>query len=120
MRLALIEVPDDFDFDKLGDDAVLRGLYQKPTKYCRCESPSSKSVPGSKFGWWVCGKCRKAKPLVGQSPKNLLFPFRWPPDGKTRYRVEILHLDGKLVDGEPLEHEDGREVLRRQAEERNS
>src|SRR3954465_9262450 len=48
--------------------------FKKPTQFCRC-TPEQKrgtvGVTGSKFGWFVCGRCKKPKEGGGQCINNL-------------------------------------------------
>lgn len=42
----------------------VRGVYKKPTKFCRCVGVKGRAFTrGQKYGWWVCSKCKK--PTIG-------------------------------------------------------
>lgn len=60
------------DHDNSGTRMFVRGIFKKPTQYCKCNPQSDKSVRGAKWGWWVCAKCAKPKQKHWQSPRNLL------------------------------------------------
>jgi hypothetical protein len=50
-------------------------VFKKPTKFCECD-PNKKSgkvgVRGSRYGWFLCGNCRRPVRGGGQVVYNLL------------------------------------------------
>jgi hypothetical protein len=46
----------------LGLDAIVRGMWKKPTMFCDCtdkRKPPHGWTRGQKWGWWVCTKCSR-------------------------------------------------------------
>lgn len=57
--------------------AQVRAKFKKPTQFCQCTDEErkpflGKSARGQRFGWWVCGKCRKPREGMAQHYYNLL------------------------------------------------
>lgn len=85
-RLVIIEFEDNAEaqrlVDKLTRDALdskgrrPAGLIPIPRQFCDC-SGDTKSARTTKFGWWICLECKKAK-RGWQSPVNLLRPIDHP------------------------------------------
>lgn len=75
-------------FDHLSSNAnaniQIVAVFQKPTLFCECATPSENSVRGSKWGWWLCRNPGCGKPKRGQfqQPRNLLDPANIRTDQK--------------------------------------
>ena len=74
-RYVLVEFENDEQADKLrqmieaqtraGKPYRIAGIFARPKTFCRCPTPTgyhkNQIVRGSKFGWWVCVVCKKAR-----------------------------------------------------------
>src|SRR5690554_5764621 len=59
------------------DPVRVRGVYQKPTKFCDCtktgeRKPNETLVRGQKYGWYVCRVCKRPPRVMSQLLKNIL------------------------------------------------
>lgn len=97
MRFVVLEVQDDKYADwfvediqtQIGDELLqgvkVVGVFQAPTKYCnptdghRGKKTQAGWTRGQKYGWWVCGVCKKPSRPWGtnlnailSSAKNLM------------------------------------------------
>lgn len=63
------------EWDTVGSVQVV-GIFQKPTLFCECPTPSEKSKRGAKWGWWLCMNQGCGKPKRGQfqQPRNQTEP----------------------------------------------
>lgn len=53
----------------------IAGVFQKPTKFCKCTAEQRRGTigaRGSKYGWFICGKCRRPARNGNQTLYNLL------------------------------------------------
>lgn len=56
-------------------NAQLEGVFQQPTKFCECtpeERRGTVGARGAKYGWFVCGKCKRPPKNGNQMIFNLL------------------------------------------------
>ena len=63
------------------------GEFKKPTSFCQCTPEQKRGVfgaRGSKFGWFVCGRCKKPVEGGNQVIYNLL-----ENDGRPTWKREI-------------------------------
>jgi hypothetical protein len=102
MRLVVLQIDDDTVAEKFAEDittatsgeslsvplgSTIVGSFKQPTNFCdpsdghRGRKTEAGWTRGKKYGWWVCGKCKKpteawAKNLnaVLSSSRNLLSP----------------------------------------------
>ena len=72
-----------------GDEVpLLVAEFKKPTQYCKCtdkERAGKLGVRGSKYGWFVCGNCKKPAKNGNQVIYNLL-----ENDGRPPWHREIM------------------------------
>lgn len=97
MRFILISVEDDKVSDQFIEDmkqvethgvpfvpqgAAVIGMFQVPTKFCdptdghRGKKTEAGWTRGRKYGWWVCGKCKKPSAQWGWNLNGLLSSAR--------------------------------------------
>lgn len=85
-RYLLVEFDNDDQADTLraqidsaakkGKPYRVLGMFQKPRRFCACPPDKDRQnwkrlVRGSKYGWWVCGTCKRARLGIHQL-NNLL------------------------------------------------
>jgi hypothetical protein len=97
-RYLLIELDNNDSADRMRaqiDAAEANGrgmrviaMFSKTAKLCVCEVRSTKSVRGSKLGWWLCPSCHKPKPGSPQTLTNMLDDEGCP----SKYREIFLSL----------------------------
>jgi hypothetical protein len=85
MRFVVLEVADDFDYAFLNHEESgqkLVGVFQVPTKFCdptdghRGRKTQAGWTRGKKYGWWVCGSCKKPTEAWGKSLNAILSSAR--------------------------------------------
>lgn len=86
MKYVVIEIEDD-GWDEnlglnLGRPFRVIGLFKKPTKFCdpsdghRGKKTQSGWTRGTKYGWWVCAKCKKPSEGWGNNLSAVLSAAR--------------------------------------------
>jgi hypothetical protein len=85
-RYLVIEFDEDAQADALcarinaataaGKKYRVVGLFARPSRWCGCPRPAGVYKPkklfqGSKYGWWTCPDCRRAR-LGDHQPTNLV------------------------------------------------
>lgn len=93
-QFILVEFDDDDKAEtfraKLKDKVGIRlaGVYQIPRSWCTCpfqiKGENRPVSRGKRFGWWVCGWCKKPRPGTHQV-RNLVSEFVMGPLNKRRY-----------------------------------
>lgn len=82
------------------------GLFAKPGKLCQCfiDSKDYKDWPrtrGAKYGWWVCGVCKRPFTTSHQL-RNLLGVERWRSPNTTTGRG--IHSTAAPFNSTPMEY----------------
>jgi hypothetical protein len=79
MHYVVLRVDDDSKLEQLLEEDIPRlqsgietvGLFRAPTNFCdpsdghRGKKTEAGWTRGKKYGWWVCGKCKKPSRLWG-------------------------------------------------------
>jgi hypothetical protein len=90
MHYVVIEVEDDSKLDQLLEEDIPRlqsgirtiGLFRVPTKFCdpsdghRGRKTEAGWTRGKKYGWWVCGSCKKPSKMWGRNLNAVLSSTR--------------------------------------------
>lgn len=81
-RYLLVEIDSNDSADRMraqidtataaGKGIRVIGMFAKTAKLCKCEVKSTKSVRGSKLGWWLCPTCHRPQPGGPQTLSNML------------------------------------------------
>lgn len=84
-KYIVVEFEDDAQADKFvkktddhnyqGAPYRIAGIFQRPNAWCGCpfqiNGENRPLYQGKKFGWWICGWCKKPRPGI-QHLRNLL------------------------------------------------